>query len=254
MDVENISGIVYGLYCKCYGCAQSAEKIRYVGVTVVGTAHRLRAHLNEARSGSEKAKDRWIRKHGTQNIRIRLLQDDIQSVEDLRASEVSWIEKLETFKSPEGLNMTRGGGGIWGYTFSDELRALFRKRTADQMSVQHPRAKVSDEDVREIIRRIWSGERDSQISADYPLSVTSIQKIRSGKNWPHIERPPTPPPRSTIRGSNSRIPPTTVDAILSEYTAEWGELKRLATKYGISEGSVSKILKRWRTDKLDRDD
>lgn len=173
------------------------EKVRYVGVTVEGIEKRLRGHLNESsRESSQKAKDRWIRKHGVQNIRSRRLEEVNTSIEDLRIAEISWIAQLNTFGSG-GLNMTRGGDGIWGYTFSDEVKERFRERTAQQMAVKHPRAKLKVSDVLVILERLWAGEEAVVISEDYPVSSFSIQKISDGINWPTVPRPIGPRNRPT---------------------------------------------------------
>lgn len=183
-----ISGEVYGLYCDCERCgSERPERIRYVGVTVEGIEKRLHKHLVESRTDSEKAKDRWIRKHGEPHIRTQLLEHVVTSIEDLRVAEISWISRLDTYEN--GLNMTRGGDGVWGYRFSDEVRQRFKERTAQQMSVKHPRAKITGADVQDILYRLWSGESPLKISEDYPVSSFSIQKISDGKNWPDIERP-----------------------------------------------------------------
>lgn len=184
----NISGEVYGLYCVCDDCARlRPEDIRYVGVTVEGREKRLRGHLNESQRSSQKAKDRWIRKHGADNIRSRLLEEVTTSIGDLRIAEIAWIAKLDTHGN--GLNMTRGGDGIWGYKFSDEVKERFRERTAHQMAVKHPRAKLTAYDVEVILDRLWAGEGAAEISEDYPVSSFSIQKISDGLNWPNVPRP-----------------------------------------------------------------
>lgn len=184
-----ISGEVYGLYCDCENCGtERTEGIRYVGVTVEGIEKRLRRHLAESRTDSPKAKDRWIRKHGAENIRNQLLETITTSHDDLRIAEISWIAKLNTFGSG-GLNLTRGGDGVWGYKFSDEVRTRFRERTAQQMAVKHPRARLTEDDVREILQRLWQGESVSVIAGDFPVSTFSVQKISDGKNWPNVERP-----------------------------------------------------------------
>lgn len=182
------SGEVYGLYCVCGDCHRDRpEVIRYVGVTIEGREKRLRGHLNEAlRGDSPKAKDRWIRKHGSENIRSMLLEEVTTSIEDLRVAEIAWIAKLGTFGN---LNMTRGGDGIWGYRFSDETKERFRERTAEQMAVKHPRAKLDFQDVVMILNRLWDGESPSNISEDYPVTSFSIQKISDGLNWPNVPRP-----------------------------------------------------------------
>lgn len=234
-----ISGEVYGLYCVCKDCSTyRSEEVRYVGVTVEGIEKRLRAHLNESRSTSKKAKDHWIRKHGEHNIRTRLLESVTTSIEDLRIAEIAWISSMGTFGN---LNMTRGGDGIWGYRFSDEVRERFRERTAQQMAVKHPRARISEDDAKEIIRRAWNGESNPEISRDYPLSESSVGKIVSGVNWPHLERPDYPRPRRKKK-RNLAIPLEVAQSIRDSATGEWGDLKRLASKFGVCETTVSLIL------------
>lgn len=239
-----ITGEVYGLYCDCDNCGlERTEGIRYVGVTVEGIEKRLRKHLVEARTESEKAKDRWIRKHGSESIRTQLLETVTTSHDDLRVAEIAWIAKLKTF-GPGGLNMTRGGEGVWGYKFSDDVKGRFRERTAQQMAVKHPRAKINEAQAVEIIQRIWGGETTSAISRDYAISTSAIQRIRSGLNWPHLPRPEGPPP-SPLAGNRRRSKRVSEDIkaqIKSENRGGWGELKRLAEKFGLSEATISLVL------------
>lgn len=235
----SISGEVYGLYCVCEKC-RSEEKVRYVGITVEGREFRLRGHLTESRGSSQKAKDRWIRKHGAENIRSRLLEEVTTSIDDLKKSEKHWIDTLGTFGN---LNLTRGGDGIWGYRFSDEVRERFRERTAEQMAQKHPRARVTEDEAREIIARAWEGETNREISQDFPLSESSVSKIVSGINWPHLERPKTPRKRNRKAG-NQRVPLEKAQEIRNSATGEWGDLKSLARQYGVCETTVSLILNR----------
>lgn len=182
-----ICGEVYGLYCICPDCKSDPGTIRYVGVTVGGREKRLKGHIAESATNSQKAKDRWIRKHGAEHIKSRLLEEVQTSIEDLRIAEISWIAKLDTYD--KGLNMTRGGDGVWGYRFSDEVRESFRERTAQQMAVKHPRAKLRSSDIPTILERLWAGEDPGIISNDYPVSSFAIQKISDGLNWPNVPRP-----------------------------------------------------------------
>lgn len=185
-------GSTYGLFCACSGCRlTNPGEIRYVGLTSNTIEYRLRAHLNESRSKSTKPKDRWIRKHGAENIRSVLLEVT-GSEDETRAAEVDWIFRLDTFKSERGLNLTRGGEGVWGLTMGEGTREKFRARTAKQMAVKHPRAKLNREDVVKILERLWMGETAFEIAEDYPVSSYTIQKISDGKNWPDIPRPVGP--------------------------------------------------------------
>lgn len=193
-----------------------------------------------------KAKDRWIRKHGEDSIRTKLLEV-VSTVEELRTAEIVWIERLKTYRTRRGLNLTRGGDGIWGYKFSDEVRERFRERTAEQFSKGFPQAKMSEDQAREVISRIWGGEPVSQITKDYPVSASAIQKIRSGKLWRSLPRPDGIPPKIRSGGVNgsgrSKLSDSDIANLHAEYTGERGELKRLAEKYAVTESYVCLILK-----------
>jgi len=183
--MENtITGSVYGLFCACPDCKlRRPGEIRYVGITVKTLHHRLRAHINEV---GKTHKNNWISKHGRDNIRFVLL-DTANCIPSLKALELEWIERLETFDS--GLNATRGGDGVWGLKMSDTSRSLFRERTARQMSIKHPRARITEGDVRAILDRLWSGDPATLIARDYPVESSTIQKISDGKNWVSVPRP-----------------------------------------------------------------
>lgn len=240
----DIYGEVYGMYCACSTCEEKyPQEIRYVGVTIEGVEKRARSHFNEARRGkSQKAKDRWIRKHGEHNIRFSVLESGVRSIEDLRIAEVAWISKLATFGGPRGLNMTRGGEGVWGYRFKEETKEAFRNRTAEQFSVKHPRSKLTRSDVENIIERIWSGETAREIARNYSVSSSTIQKIRTGQNWPQIPRPSTPPPPVIRTEGAPRLSRETRESIWESYSGEWGDLKRIAEKFNVCETTVSLIV------------
>jgi len=84
------------------------------------------------------AKKNWsgikyaLHKHGLQNFRFIVLEEC--SKEDLNDKEIHWIKELNT-QSPNGYNMTAGGGG--------SLNAS--KQTRKKMSKAHIGKKVSDE-------------------------------------------------------------------------------------------------------------
>ncbi len=45
---------------------------------------------------------------------------------------------------------------------------------------------LNEKDVREIKSRLAKGERVIDITKDFPVGKSTIQKIKSGKNWKHI--------------------------------------------------------------------
>lgn len=241
--MSEIKTVVYGLYCVCETCrVTKPEQIRYVGITAEGANRRLKMHLNESHTKSEKAKDRWIRKHGEEYIKFKILEEVLTGLEDLKVAEISWIAKLDTYKTSHGLNMTRGGDGVWGYKFSNETRIRFRERTAEQFAREHPRAILSEGDVEEIIQRIWAGEGPNEISKDFEVSQATVQKIRDGKNWSHIQRPPGKPPKVKTKPGNQVITDDVVRAIRQEPHEGYGRTKRIADKYNVSAQTVRDIL------------
>lgn len=117
----------------CIGQCCPVLEYRYVGLTAVGVASRLRKHRKDARkgaSGDRKLLD-WIRKHGPDNIRIELIQT-YDTVEEMKAGEVYWIAELNTFyaDNPRGLNMTRGGDGFVGGKHTEQWKADQSARAA----------------------------------------------------------------------------------------------------------------------------
>lgn len=57
----------------------------------------------------------------------------------------------------------------------------------DARGENNPAAKLTEEKVRQIKRRISSGERDSAIAGDFGVSRLTISSIRSGKNWSYVK-------------------------------------------------------------------
>ena len=54
----------------------------------------------------------------------------------------------------------------------------------------HYKAKLTQEDCRDIIERVDHGERISSIAKDYPVSQPNISLITHGKTWARIKRLP----------------------------------------------------------------
>lgn len=211
-----------------------------------GVENRFKSHLAESRTCSERAKDRWIRKHGERNIRFTVLEAGLKTSEEVKEAEVKWVSEMRTFGTPRGLNMTRGGEGVWGLKFSEKTRARFRERTAEQFSVKHPRAIITESDVLRIIDRIWSGETSPDIARDYQVSSSSIQKIRDGVNWSHLPRPKGPPPPRTQYHRGNLFSLEKAQELLNDYRSEKPTLRTLAGRYGISEATASAVINRRR--------
>tara|TARA_S200002703_G_C3717764_1_gene220507 strand:+ start:216 stop:725 length:510 start_codon:yes stop_codon:yes gene_type:complete len=56
----------------------------------------------------------------------------------------------------------------------------------DNKGEKHGRSKLTEQDVRDIKDRLWNGESQSSIAADYPVGTTTISHIYTGFTWKHI--------------------------------------------------------------------
>ncbi len=60
-------------------------------------------------------------------------------------------------------------------------------RQAKQKGVTHGRAKLTDDDVREIRRLAAKGVLQHEIAAKYGVAQSRISLIYNRKTWPHVE-------------------------------------------------------------------
>ena len=73
---------------------------------------------------------------------------------------------------------------IWE-TFKDNLRRR-REHGTDPTGARNPKAKLTDDDVREIRRRRAAGELGTTLAKEFGVTSTQIYTITSGKQWRHI--------------------------------------------------------------------
>lgn len=109
------------------------------GKIYVGKATDLEARLymhSRAYDHRRSALHRAIRKHGFKEFTVEIL-DHTENDEQLSQCEREWIEKLNATDRRVGYNITSGGnGGMLGYRFTDEQRALLSAQRKGRK--QHP--------------------------------------------------------------------------------------------------------------------
>lgn len=93
---------------------------KYVGQTTQSLKKRFRAHTR-----ANSAVGRAIRKYGKKNFRYGIIKS-CASKKEMDYWEKYFIVALHC-KTPNGYNLTDGGGGTVGYTLSDETRANMSK-------------------------------------------------------------------------------------------------------------------------------
>lgn len=104
-------------------CDPTNDEIRYVGKTVQSLRSRLLQHRRAGRRGNLPV-NRWMNKHEGENLTgpfIRMLEL-VPSGQDWEARETHWISELSA-NGANLLNLTRGGEGLPGHSFSEDHRA-----------------------------------------------------------------------------------------------------------------------------------
>ena len=124
------------------------------------------------------------------------------------AREIYWISYHET-KGGGGLNCTGGGDGSYGWSRSKESRQkqsrTLRQRypakskkprlSAEEWAASRPRgsasgaSKIDEAQATEIKRRLWLGEKHSEIAKDYCISKSAVSSINMELSWGHIPWP-----------------------------------------------------------------
>jgi len=242
-------GEVYGLYCVCSGCGDSQKLVRYVGQTTKGVERRFKSHLSvitsDSRVGLRKLPVyRWIKKHGTANIRFKVLEE-VKGVGDLDEAERRWIKLLETHTSKYGLNATPGGVGSRGYKHTDEAKEKMRENFKDperrmkssRPGASHPRATFTEEEVSGIKRRLWTGETATSIAKDFQVPIHRIQQINVDKSWSQVPWPIGPRVRPLHRSVLSRANQKRA----LEMRKEGASLRSVADSFQVSVSAISRL-------------
>ena len=113
-DIMNKSMVVYLI-------TNTVNGKKYVGQTQRILKQRLKDH----RTDKKRTIGIAIKKYGWENFTVEIL-DECETLEQLYESEKYWIAMLNT-KAPNGYNMTDGGIGISGFTYTSVLKKNVEK-------------------------------------------------------------------------------------------------------------------------------
>lgn len=99
----------------------------YIGRTTQSFNSRVTGHKNKAKR-PRYVIHHAIRKYKFENVKWKILEDNITDFEYLKEREKFYIKKFDSFL-PNGYNMTYGGDGAIGYKMNEKAKADIRKRT-----------------------------------------------------------------------------------------------------------------------------
>lgn len=114
---------------------------------------------------------------------IRKLTPEI--VEQMKAEYVNGMTFAE-IGHKYGVSAHSARFAVRGNSWKDNGGAVPLSVRNDATGSRHPKAKLTEDQVREIKRRLANGEQQKVIAKDYGVSPTSIRAIAIGRNWGHV--------------------------------------------------------------------
>lgn len=184
-----------------------------------------------------------IRKYGIENFQVEILQ--LCNEEDMDNLEIYYIKKFDTFKN--GYNSTEGGQ-FWSPNIHSVETELKRKETREKnkslMSENHPRAKLTNEQVWNIRQRYIDGESIKEIYQDFKdlyKNEGTFKRIVLGQTYTTVGNIPQ---KSQIRHTNAKLTEQQVKEIRCRYQKGKISYDTLGKEYGLSGSSIAAIIKR----------
>lgn len=183
---------------------------RYVGITTGSLSKRWYEHCWQATSGANQALYRAIRKYGIGCFSIEQI-DAADSVDELLKKERHYIEHLGTqTKTGQGYNMTLGGDGVFGFEFSDKIKAAMAQAAIARFSdpSERERQRLRQKLFWTEIKRAEQSKRISEAHRRSP-DLARQHSVRTAKKqaarFPNGSLPIHNTPRTSARGRSDNI-------------------------------------------------
>ena len=234
-------GLIYGIYDQ-----REPGRIRYIGQTV-NLDRRKRTHLNAGRNGGKGKLYCWMSspKHLPEFVAFKILQVGIAPGKDLDDAERQWIANLRLAEQSD-LNMTDGGYGCRGYSYSLEQRAeMSRSRKGRLSGEKGPKPKLTwaaVSDIRELRTSEWVSE--AVLAERYGIQQSTLNKMLRNMTWVDPTFDPselkTRPPET--HRNNFSIGWEKVCEIRAFRQTEWISDVKCATKFGVTHSIINAII------------
>ena len=163
----------------------------YVGKTKQKLEKRITQHKYDSRKGRP-GLGAAIRKYGWENFSVEVLETC--PVEMLNEREMFWIRELNS-KAPNGYNLTDGGDGNSGFSYSPEARA--------KISAAH-KGKPHSEEHKAKIAAAKKGKKRKPFSEEHKRKISEHHKANGVKPPGWAGRKHTPETIAKIIESNKR--------------------------------------------------
>lgn len=169
---------VYAIRCvdgRCYVGGSKNVRVRW-------SQHRTLLKLG--RHNSAKLQSAW-NAMGREAFELVVLEA-VGRPEDLWAREQYWMDALAA--ATDGFNMSpTSGGSNKGIVHGPEARArMTASHIGTQVGVKNPSAKLNEDLVREIRRRVSAGESHARVAKRYGVSASVVGRTARREKWTHV--------------------------------------------------------------------
>lgn len=182
MKDENIYGFVYITTNHINGK-------KYIGQKRYDNDNRWKTYL-----GSGIYLKRAIDKYGAENFSKEIIED-CKTKEHLDQQEKYWIQYYNAVESDDFYNIASGGdGGDTRAGYSEEQFVQSEEFRKTRIRESLPRgeaiyhAKLTEQQVLEIIERLKNNDFTTDIAKDYCVANETISSIRNHKTWTHLTK------------------------------------------------------------------
>lgn len=186
-----------------------------------------------------------FQKYGLNNFSIEVVE--LCQKEKLNEREIYWIKYYDSYNN--GYNMTPGGTFFSPKVFSketEEKRKQTREKNQSLKSENHPRAKLTNEEVVAIRQRYKQGEHSFSIYQDYKNIYPHFevfQRIILGKTYISAGNIPTDEEKKR-NSSTRKLNDSQIIEIRKAYYENNESQTSLANKYNLSQSSIKDIINR----------
>lgn len=183
-----------------------------------------------------------LRKYGIENFEFFILEECLK--EDLDKKEIFYINKFDSFKN--GYNATLGGGNLSVNLNNEEhiekSKKILENINKNQKNEKHPRAKLSNEEVRQIRIKYLNGYCLNELWQDYKdkYNKNTFARIVRGQSYKTVEPVPTKEQIKNLKYGTRKF---TVEQI-KEIRLSKKTISELAKEFNVSYSCIENIIKR----------
>lgn len=182
------------LNCGIYVIKNRVNGKVYIGQSI-NLKQRLQNHKRLLKQGKHENSYLQIsvEKHGLSSFEFRVLEKC--SVNELDERERYWISKFDSMNRKKGYNLESGGN--LGKVFSEERKKKITGKGNPMYGKKHSKEfvekikrinrgssdRLTEDDVKEIKIKYFNGAKQSELSKEFNVTLSTINKIIKGVNW-----------------------------------------------------------------------